>query len=185
MDHGADINAVYNKMAQVPNGLANTQTQRTAFTDLCEQVSVNAHVDFKTQAAKAMYIVNNSQFNVKYVDDQKFTTLHWAISLKDARVIHDICKKDSSFVNATDVYNKTALKWTAEYYNAANGADKELWKNVATELVEHGANSSDLMGTDLFGADFHAGHAVLEQGYLAQDAFVLVTLMAAMQQHDH
>ena len=156
VDHGSDVNALYIKTSSGLN--------RTAFTDICEQVCMSAHVDVKTQMEKAQYILNSSRFNIKYVDDQGFTALHWAISLKDAKIVHDICTKDISLVNVKDMYNKTALKWASEYYNAA---DKALWKDVITELVIHGANTEDLVGTDLLGHDFGADHALLEARYVS------------------
>ena len=192
--HGSDVNIVYNKMAQVPAGLVNTGTQRTAFTDICEQFSVNTemtHDEVQTQLAKARYIMNSPTFSAKFsgndADGDGFNVIHWAISLKDARIVHDLCMKYSTLVSGQDKGGSTPLKWTANYYNAASATDKVLWKNVAAELVSHGASPEDLSGTDLL-FDALSEHAQLHQSYAAQDAValsVMIGMVSMFAAHHH
>ena len=190
VDHGSDVNVVYNKMRQLPDGgLVDTGTQRTAFTDICEQFAVNTpmtHAEAQTHVAKAKYIMNSPTFTAKFsgndADGDGFNVIHWAISLKDARIVHDLCTKYPSLVSGGDSGGNTALKWTATYYNQANAADKASFKNVAAELVAHGANQNDLVDTDLLEFDALTIHEQLAVSYAVEDiaAIAIVGVAAGL-----
>jgi len=176
IDHGSDVNIEYDKMTQLPDGrLVKTAVKRTAFSDICEQFT-NTNMtpgDALIQKAKAEYIMNSQTFTAKFsandADGDGFNVIHWAISLKDSKIVHDLCTKYSTLVNEKDNNGNTALKWTAVYYNqASNDWDKESFKNIAAELVSHGAEKEDLAVTDLFGFNAAGIHEQLSNTYVAQ-----------------
>ena len=144
------------------------------------------HAEAQTHVAKAKYIMNSPTFTAKFsgndADGDGFNVIHWAISLKDARIVHDLCTKYPSLVSGGDSGGNTALKWTATYYNQANAADKASFKNVAAELVAHGANQNDLVDTDLLEFDALTIHEQLAVSYAVEDiaAIAIVGVAAGL-----
>ena len=87
------------------------------------------------------------------------TIMHYAVNLKDTRIVHDACEKYPALVTEASLQGLTPLKLLANMYSTADQDAKNILNAIAVELIEHGADAADIAGVvDLSAVDIHACH---------------------------
>ena len=167
VDHDANLNVEYNIK------LAGVLVKSVPLVDLCSQRALNPAMepsDAKTIISKVRSILNSDRLDLASVDKTGFTVMHYLVKLVDTRAVHDAYEKYPMLVTGSDMYGKTPLQVVADIYPTANLDTKNTLNAIAVELLEHGANATDIAGIiDLTGVDIHACHRDFVSTYNMQD----------------
>ena len=151
---GSNVNSTFTKYLSMQQG-----SESTNFTAACQGAFYATSAPIKaTFVEKAEYFLKLDSFtNYDLVDADGFNSIHWALSLGSAKLVHvllermkTVCgeEKCKLLLSADDNTAKSPMDWAVEAWKAATIDAKQACVDIITELKFHGSKVKPIHKSD-------------------------------------